>query len=288
MSSEITLPDSRVLSYSLDSTPKDGPVVLLGNSLCAPFRLWDHVVPVLNARGFRTLRYDQPGHGASSAPKSLDATMDSMAVDVHSLLQNLGISRLHSWVGVSMGAAIGIYFVTRYPGVVGNLVICDTISSSPVNMGLDDVFKPRVEAARHAGNMEGITQGTMERWFGREWLERNPEEAKRLRGIMLGTTVDGFETCCHALRSPSFDLRPLFAKVGSSVERALCVVGEKDANLPQTMADMRDKIQAGFSAAGKDNKIDLVVIKAAGHVCFIDGFDRFCKTITLFISDDKI
>ena len=163
MTSIITLPDSRILSYALDSTPENGPVVLLANSLCEPYNLWNHVVPALNNNGFRTLRYDQPGHGSSSAPKGLDSTMDSMADDVHALVQNLGISKIYSWVGISVGAAVGIYFATKYPGLVSKLAICDTISSSPVNAGLDDPFGPRVAAARQAGHMEDITQGTMER-----------------------------------------------------------------------------------------------------------------------------
>jgi len=148
MTSIITLPDSRILSYALDSTPENGPVVLLANSLCEPYNLWNHVVPALNNNGFRTLRYDQPGHGSSSAPKGLDSTMDSMADDVHALVQNLGISKIYSWVGISVGAAVGIYFATKYPGLVSKLAICDTISSSPVNAGLDDPFGPRVAAAR--------------------------------------------------------------------------------------------------------------------------------------------
>lgn len=283
MASTISLPDSRQLSYSLDAEPKDAPVVILSNSLCAPFTGWDHVVSVLNKNGYRTLRYDQPGHGDSSAPKALDTTFASIADDVSHLLKTLGISKVHSWVGVSMGAATGIYFVTQYPNVVSKLAICDTISCSPSNAGVDDAFGPRVAAARKDGNMETITQGTLERWFGKDWLEQNPQETERMRSLMLRTSIDGFETCCHALRSDTFDLRPLFGKVGAGVDEAICVVGEKDANLPQTMADMRAKVEEGFSAAGKPKSVDLAVIKNAGHVCFIDGFDQFNEVILSFL-----
>ncbi|CAM1501204.1 Fc.00g103660.m01.CDS01 [Cosmosporella sp. VM-42] len=283
MASTLSLPGSRVLSYALDQAPADSPIVLLSNSLCAPYKAWDHVVRVLNQAGFRTLRYDQPGHGKSSAPKGLDTTFESMADDVQHLLKFLEISRLHSWIGVSMGAAAGIVFTTKYPKVVSKLVICDTISASPINAGVDDVFGPRVAAARETGNLEAVTQGTLERWFGKPWLEKNPEEAQRMRNIMSGTTVDGFETCCHAIRSKTFDLRPLFAKVGASVDDALCVVGEKDASLPQTMEEMRNQIEYGFKAAGKGKKINLVVIKDAGHVCFIDGFDQFSKSVLSWV-----
>ncbi|KAM0351653.1 hypothetical protein ACHAPU_002663 [Fusarium lateritium] len=279
MASTLNLPDSRTLAYVLDSTPKDGPLVILSNSLTAPLSVWDHVVKVLNQNGFRTLRYDQPGHGGSSAPEDLSPTFDSMAEDVEYLLKMLEISKVYSWIGVSMGASAGVYFTTKFPNVVSKLAICDTISSSPVNAGTEDTFGPRVAAAREAGSLDSTIQSTLERWFGKDWLDKNPQETQRMRSLMSGTTLDGFEACCNALRSETFDLRPLFGKIGASVDDAICIVGENDANLPQTMAEMRDRIQEGFGAEGKSNNVDLVVIKNAGHVSFVDGFEQFTTEI---------
>lgn len=279
MTSTLSLPDSRVLSYTLDQSPADAPIVLLSNSLCNPYHGWDHIVKAINKAGFRTLRYDQPGHGKSTAPKNLDTTFESMADDAHHLLESLKISKLHAWIGISMGAAAGITFVAKYPHVVSKLVICDTITASPVNAGVDDLFAPRVAAARKDGNMENTIQGTMERWFGKQWIEQNRDEAERMVSVMSGTTLDGFETCCNAIRSKTFDLRPLFAHVGAGVDDALLVVGEKDANLPQTMEDMRLKIEQGFNVEGKGKEINLVVIKDAGHVSFIDGREQFIADV---------
>ena len=284
MASSVILPDSRKLSYSLDTTPKNARVVLLSSPLCATFTAWDHVVPILNKNGFRTLRYDPPGLGDSSAPDNLNSTtFDSITSDVRFLLTSLDIPQLHSWVGVSMGAATGVIFATKYPGVVSKLAICDTITSSPSNAGIDDAFGSRIAAARAAGNMDSTVQGTLERWFGKEWLDANPQETQRMRSLMLRTTLDGFETCCHALRSPTFDLRPLFSRVGASVDDAICLVGEKDTALLETMADIREKVQEGFAAAGKPNKVELAVVKNAGHVCFINGLDHFSQIITSFL-----
>jgi 3-oxoadipate enol-lactonase len=150
---------------------------------------------------------------------------------------------------------------------------------------VEDAFGPRVEQARRDGNMEAMTQATLERWFGTAWMDAHAQETARMRSLMLGTSVDGFEACCHALRSETFDLRPLFAQVGAAVEEALCVVGERDANLPQAMEVMRGKMEEGFRAAGKDdNKVELKVIRDAGHVCFIDGYEQFMQVITTFLT----
>ncbi|KAH7375530.1 Alpha/Beta hydrolase protein [Plectosphaerella cucumerina] len=281
-SSSTTLADGRSLEYLL-SGPPSAPVVLLANPLCATLESWDHLVPSIHARGLRVLRFNQPGHGASSAPKALDTTFPSIADDVHQLLTHLGISILHSWIGVSMGAATSFFFVTRFPGFVGRLIICDTIASSPSNAGQDDLFTPRVNAAREAGSLEATVEQSMQRWFGDDWLAANPDEAGRMRTLMRKTTVDGFATCCSALTSDSFDIRPLYRRVGAAVDSALLVVGEKDANLPQTMAVMRDEVEGGFRDTGKSASVELKVLRNAGHVCYIDGFEQFRDEVLAFL-----
>lgn len=276
----LSLSDGRVLEYALSTTPQDGPIVLLSNSLCSPFDSWDRVAQVLHAKGFRTLRYNQPGHGNSTSPSNCQTTFADLAADVAALLRHLDVPKVKAWIGISLGAATGIVYVTSYPDTVEKLVLCDTISCSPANAGIDDAFGPRVAAAREDGNMEAVVKGTMGRWFGQQWIDANPEEAERMRSLMATTTIDGFATCISAIQSKTFDLRPLFTQVGSAVQDALLVVGENDANLPQSMTEMRDGIQQGFKDAGKSNVIELKVLKNAGHVSYIDGFEQFCDVIT--------
>ncbi|GJD01380.1 SAGA-like transcriptional regulatory complex subunit spt3 [Colletotrichum higginsianum] len=266
---QLTLPDGRILSYDL-SGPDSKPVVLLANSLSAPFTLWDRVVKVLHDNGFRTLRFDQPGHGKSSAPAGLDTEFETIADDVHFLVTSLRVDKLFAWVGVSMGAATSFYFVTKYPGLVHKVAICDTISSSPKLAGVEDAFGPRAKAAGEAGDMREQVEQTMDRWFGADWIKANPDEAGRARAIMNQTTVEGFQTCCHALRSDRFDIRPLYERVGSGSTRRCWW---------WAMNEMRDKVETGFRAAGKDNKIELKVIANAGHVPFVDNFEQFTEVI---------
>ncbi|KAI0376734.1 zearalenone lactonase [Hypomontagnella monticulosa] len=285
--SSFSLPTSRTISYALTqaSSGSNAPIVLLSNSLCAPFTSWDHVVPELTSRGLSVLRYDQPGHGASTVPVDLSSTtFETLADDVRELLKHLSITRLHAWIGVSMGAATGIVFAANYPGIVQKLVVCDTISCSPVNAGGADVFGPRVAAAREAGKMDGIIDGTLERWFGSAWLNANPDEAGRMRRLMSGTSIDGFETCCAALRSKTFDLRALTVQAGQGVDEALFIVGEKDANLPETMQQLREGVAEGLKKKGSQVSVDFHVIKDAGHVCYVDGYDQFITLVTQFIA----
>ncbi|KAI1814395.1 alpha/beta-hydrolase [Poronia punctata] len=286
----LSLADSRVLSYAITSSSSSkndtssNPYILLSNSLCTPYPLWDNVVPRLTDLGFNVLRYDQPGHGASTAPpKDLSSTtFDSMAADVHALLQHLDIRELHAWIGVSMGAATAVVFAAKYPGIVGKLVVCDTILSSPVNAGSADIFTSRVEAAREAGNLDATIEETLGRWFSRDWLDGNLEERERMRGVMRGTTVDGFETCCAALRSETFDLRRVMKMAGEGVGEALLIVGGNDANLPEVMEELRKGIESGLKGKGRDGVL-MKVVDNAGHVPFVDGFEQFMEHVTPFL-----
>ncbi|KAL1979190.1 hypothetical protein VTN96DRAFT_6525 [Rasamsonia emersonii] len=275
----VTLSDGRRLAYDL-SGPVDAPVVLLSNSLMTNFHAWDPFTAELQSKGFRVLRWDLPGHGGSSAPQDVSSTtFPSISADVAALVAALKIERIHAWIGISMGAALGVYFVTQNPGVVRNLVVADTITSSPVNAGTPDVFAPRVELAQKDSNaIATLAEQTLERWFSAEWREANPAETDRMRQLLRTTTREGYITCCHALRDRSFDLRPLLKRVGSSVESALLVVGELDANLPTTMEEMRQEIQGG-----QTSEVRLVVIPKAGHVPVIDGRERFYEEVLRFI-----
>lgn len=282
MSRSITLPDGRKLAYDLRG-PDNSPVILLANSLLTSYSLWDQFAEDASLRDFRILRYDQSGHGASTAPDDpSQTTFVTLSQDTAELLKALGIQKLHAWVGISMGAAMGVYFATQNPGVVEKLVLADTITSSPINAGVPDVFTPRAEIARNDNDgVAKLTEATLQRWFSEPWRESNPTEVQRMRNLMQTTSRNGFIACCNALSHKSFDLQPLLKSVGSSAQEVLLLVGERDANLPETMEKMRKEISDGFKG---QQEASLVVIKGAGHVPVIDGFEQFRNEISRFLN----
>lgn len=285
-SSSISLPSGRKISYRL-SSPQDGslvPIVLLSNSLMAPYPTWDYFVSHLLSHNYRVLCYDQVGHGDSTTdPATTETTtFHDLANDVRILLDTLEIKELYAFIGISMGAATGVYFSVQNPGRVKNLVLCDTIPHSAAVGGVPDVFEPRVQTAKKEGSLETLVEATLQRWFSEEWRGRNPEEVQRVRKIMGITKVDGFVACCRALQSKDFDLRPLSRELGKAVESVMIVVGELDANLPITMKELRDRIQEGFDDAGKHREVAFHVVKGAGHVCVVDGFEEYRDAVTSF------
>ncbi len=283
--STIPLPDGRKISYRLSGPSSDhSPIVLLSNSLMAPYQTLDNYVDHLTSQNFRVLCYDQAGHGLSTTkPSTVESTtFTTLAADVRVLLDALEIKQLHAWVGISMGAATGFYFSIQNPGRVKKLVLCDTISCSPKAAGIADPFEARVQTARTEGKVDTLVDATIERWFSKTWRENNAEEVKRMRRIMRTTQVEGFVACCRAIQDERFDMRPLTGKVGESVESCLIVVGELDANLPDTMSELRTQIHDSYRAAGKNLDV-LYSIKGAGHVCVVDGFEDYKNIVTEFL-----
>lgn len=285
-SESFTLPSGRQMAYTLSSGASSDRVVLLSNSLAEDLTSWDRVVPVLEAQGFRVLRYDHPGHGRSGAPTEAELTsitFEAMTDDVYELLQHLGISKLHAWVGVSMGGIKAVYFAVRHPGIVNKIVVADSIAASPAVAGMPDNFAARVNAVKQAGSVSDDLSNTRIRWFGEEWMAKHPEETARMEKSMATTTPAGLEACCVALSSPSFDLRPLYPEVGHGCEEALIVAGERDADLPVKMQEMRQAIEESLRSCGKKVPVTMEIIKAAGHVPYIDGFEDFCEAISKFL-----
>ncbi|KAJ5113858.1 hypothetical protein N7456_002392 [Penicillium angulare] len=281
------LPNGRQMAYALSPKTPSKRIVLLSNSLAEDLTSWDSVVSVLQDQDFQVLRYDQPGHGQSSLPSESELcslTFELMADEVDSLLKHLGIGRLHAWIGVSMGGIKGLYFVTRHPGIVNKLVVSDAIAASPTVMGVPDNFAMRARAVKDAGSITEDLANTRRRWFGEEWMAEHPKETARMEKSMATTTIQGLEACCAALGSPSFDLRLLYPKVGQGCDGALIVAGEKDADLPVKMRDMRKAVVESLNNNGKNVQVQMQIVKSAGHVPYIDGFEDFCRIVTGFLT----
>lgn len=80
------------------------------------------------------------------------------------------------------------------------------------------------------------------------------------------TLPDGYELTYHFSATPSS-----------------LPVGENDGDLPGKMQELRSGTEASLESNGKQQKVDLVVIKNAGRACYIDRFDDFCKTVVGFL-----
>jgi 3-oxoadipate enol-lactonase len=252
----ITAPET---AYRLDGAV-DAPVLLLSNGLAADLSMWDAQIPFLAAH-YRTLRYDNRGHGdtpASPGPYSIDL----LASDVVDLLDHLAIRQVH-FVGMSLGGTVGWMLAASYPERIRSLMLCDTpIEAAP------EVWATRITTALARG-MEPLVEPTLERWLTASFRATSPVVTEQVRRMIRRTSPVGYAGCAAAIQS--MRLTALLPHIKAPT---LVIVGEEDAATPPAMAE---RLAASIPGA------ELVVIKGAAHLPNIEQPEAFNAAIGDFL-----
>ena len=171
---------------------------MFSHSLAADLSMFDPQMPAFREAGYRILRYDMRGHGASVPPEGAerDITIHDLAEDVVQLLDHLGIGAVH-WVGLSMGGMIGQVLGLDHPGRVESLCLTSTTSHIPEEMG--PTWDERMANARAQG-MAAIVDGTIERWFTKEGRDAGLQAIEPVRRMIANTSLEGYVACCGAVK----------------------------------------------------------------------------------------
>ncbi len=246
-------------AYRLDGAI-DAPVLLLSNGLAADLSMWDGQIPFLAAH-YRTLRYDNRGHGdtpASPGPYSIDL----LASDVLDLLDQLAIRKVH-FLGMSLGGTIGWMLAASYPERINSLVLCDT----PIE-GAPEVWAPRISTALSRG-MEPLVRPTLERWLTASFRTASPAVTEQIGRMIRRTSPVGYAGCAAAIQS--MRLTALLPHIKAPT---LVIVGEEDAATPPSMAERLARSIPGA---------ELVVVNGAAHLPNIEQPEAFNATIGEFL-----
>jgi len=170
----------------------DAPVLMLSNSLGTNLHMWDEQVKPFTQH-FRLVRYDRRGHGKSGAPKG-PYTMERLGRDVLKILDALGIAKIN-WCGLSMGGMVGMWLGANAPERIQKLVLSNTSSYFADKAMWND----RLRSVRENG-LAGIVGGNMERWFTKDFREREPNKIARIAEMFVATPVEGYIACGEAVR----------------------------------------------------------------------------------------
>jgi 3-oxoadipate enol-lactonase len=100
------------LNYKLEGDGAE--TIVLINGLADELETWDFQVPAFLAAGYRVLRFDNRGIGASSKPAG-PYSSQMLADDAKRLVDSLGLTGFHL-MGVSMGGMIAQEYALSYPG----------------------------------------------------------------------------------------------------------------------------------------------------------------------------
>mgnify|MGYP006183756707 CR=1 FL=1 len=203
------------INYLIEGAPSD-QTVMFSNSLASNLSMWDLQAEFLIENGFRLIRYDTRGHGASEVPEG-PYSIEMLADDVADLIEKLGLGPLH-FCGLSMGGMVAQMMGARHPNKILSLTIADSAAFMPAK----DTWQERILTVKESG-MAAVVDGTAERWITEAGRKRLPSHVCKIREMILKTDPLGFVACSEAIRD--MDLRssnPLIKKP------TLVICGEED------------------------------------------------------------
>ena len=244
----------------------DGPAgasgLLLLHSLGSHAGIWDPIVPALTAAGFRTVRPDMRGHGATPARPG-PYTIGQLAHDALGVLQHLGL-RQAAVAGLSIGGLIAQELAHLAPDRVTRLALLDTALAIPPA----SVWHERAALVREKG-MAAVVDAVVSRWVTAAAPAHTTE---LLRRFVLETTPEGYAGCAEAIAGA--DLR---MQSGSLGVPTLVLVGAEDPATPVSSAEaLRDTI-AGAR---------LEIIDGASHIPMAEQPAAVAGALLRFLHND--
>jgi 3-oxoadipate enol-lactonase len=241
--------------------PEGAPVLMLSNSLGTDLTMWNDQATAFTQH-FQLVRYDRRGHGKSGVPKG-PYSMERLGRDVIAILDGLGI-KTTNWCGLSMGGMVGMWLGAFAPERIEKLVL----SSTSAYMADKALWNDRIATARVKG-LAALADGTMERWFTKEFRERSPQAVARLKQMMLATPVEGYAACCEAVRD--MDHRDILGRITAPT---LVIAGRHD---PATTVENAEFIRSRIPGAA------LTVLDAA-HIANVEQAQRYTETVLDFLA----
>ena len=250
------------INYEI-SGKDNGPVVMMSHALGSSSIMWEPQLTALEGR-YRLLRFDTRGHGLSDVPEGA-YTLDQLAGDALSILDTLGIDKVH-FVGLSMGGMIGQCLALSNADRLISLTLCDTAAVIPDEA--QPTWQERIDTTRKNGMAAGVDD-TMERWFTGAYLSQAPPAVDTIRDQFLRTTVGGFIGCSEAIRRLNYLNQLSFIQLP-----VLIIVGEDDPGTPVSASEaMHAKIESS----------ELVVIPSAAHLSNIEQTEAFNEALVSFL-----
>lgn len=240
--------------------PKDGPLLVFGNSLGTEFRLWDGLLAHM-PKGLRLVRYDKAGHGLSDI--AADISIQSLADDAAALISHLGGGKA-VYVGLSIGGLIGQALAASRPDLLNGLVLSNTAA----RIGTAESWQARI-AAVEAQGLGPLADGILERWFSPKF--RATPEIALWRNMLSRTPARGYIAACRAIAAAD-----LTHSTSGLTLPVLAIGGSLDGSTPPELV-------AATAALVKGSRFE--VIEGAGHLPFAEQPAAYGRLIGGFLKE---
>jgi 3-oxoadipate enol-lactonase len=224
-----------------------GTVVLCG-SLGSTSAMWDAQLPALEGR--RVLRIEHPGHAGT--PVSNVADVADLALRA---LGEVAGGEAFSFVGLSLGGAVGMRLALDAPERVERLVL----ASTSARFGEPEQWTERAAIVRAEG-LEAIVDAVLARWFTPAFAD-----ASTFRDMFLATDREGYARCCEALAR--WDVRE---QLGMIEAPTLVIAGAEDPSTPPAEGEL---------IASRIPHARLAIIEGAAHLANVERAGEFNRLL---------
>jgi 3-oxoadipate enol-lactonase len=221
--------------------------IVLSGSLGATSAMWDAQAEALGV--FDVVRIDHPGHGG--APMEHVRDVRALARRVLDVVQ----ADRFSFVGVSLGGAVGMHLALEAPERLQRLVLAATST----RFGSPETWDERIALVRNSG-MEAVADAVLPRWFTPAFAD-----VQRFRAMFVSTPPDVYVRYCEILRE--YDLR---GRLGGIKAPTLAIAGAED---PTSPPDHLEAIVAEIPDAR------VVVVPRGAHLLNVERADEFNQAL---------
>jgi 3-oxoadipate enol-lactonase len=221
------------IHYEVEGDEKK-PVLMFCNSLGATLHMWDVQMPQA-LQHFRVVRYDRRGHGKSGVPAG-PYNMEMLGRDALAVLDAAKIEKTN-WCGLSMGGMVGMWMGAKAPDRVNKLIL----SNTSAHFENKQIWNDRIKTVQEKG-LSAVVQGTLERWFTKDFRDNHPQKVKSIADMFLATKPEGFIACGQAVRD--MDHREIIKSIKAPT---MVIAGKQDAGTTVEMAELVRKSIPGAS-----------------------------------------
>jgi 3-oxoadipate enol-lactonase len=241
--------------------PENAPVLMLSSSLGTTKHMWDPQIDAFS-KNFRVVRYDRRGHGRSGVPKG-PYSMEMLGRDALAIMDGLKLDKVN-WLGLSMGGMEGMWLGANAGNRFNKLIL----SNTSAYYADKSVWHTRMDAVGKAGSVAAIADMVINAWLTKDFQAAQPDTTARMKEMMIATPVEGYLSCCAAVRD--MDHREILKDIKVPT---LIIAGAKDPATNVAAAEfIRDRI------AGSK----LVIVEAA-HIANVEVPDDYARVVLDFL-----
>ncbi len=268
---------------------EDMPTILLLHGKNFNGAYWKTTARYLSNRGYGVLMPDQIGFGKSSKPTDYQYSFNQLALNSHTLLDELGLEQVIV-LGHSMGGMLASRFALSYPDTTKSLILLNPIGLEDY---LDYTDYPDISSAYErelAKTGDDIISYQKANYYDGAWNDAYAALTVPLIGWQNGPDKSQIAKV-SALTYDMILTQPVIDDFENLTVPTSFIIGTRDRTGPNR-ANKKPDVEyelgqydtLGERAAGLVSNAKIVELEGLGHLPHIEDFDTFAPALDLALT----